>query len=366
MDTLSKTATIVLTSMIMTACGGSGSNDGSTDDITSGDQDGSLKTSTEVAQEIAMVNGMIEQGAMVYPDELTTIAAASNGLDSNVEKTQSAVEKINHEITLPCPSGGNQTYAVGENEYDFQYFPAASDFDISYGAITADECVSVLQDLDSVSGYDLGVVTTTITVDGTLAAGYDSSYDSFDAAGFGFITFGDTNGTSYHQEVTEVSNTDDSTVYEGTIDWLMQLEVEQTDRVSTTLFWSELFTSHKFYNSAGAYTDFDLNIIYGSQTEPMQYQRDSNTGTVSLQGSYSYSVGDCTIERTVDTSLPLLLDAEDEFTNGSLVVSSSVDSVVIEFNGDGSASVELTDGSTIVVTAEEIRAAKRNPPRCNQ
>lgn len=369
---------LLMLSAVLTGCGGGGSSsdDSSDDPGGNGGSDDStteFKTSTDVAQEIAVFSSIMGQ-ADVIDTEDSPVPSQSNGdqswLANNLAKAGNPVddisqslEKIDQQFSVPCPDGGNQSLSYGSNEYAFEYMSPASSYDISYGKIIANDCTVSLPAGDSVSGVDLGSVITTLTYDGTAQAGAEEVASDTDVPDYRFLVYG-TDGIPYHQEISEVYAADSTLIFTSLVDWLMRLEIESVNGVATARFYSDLYSSVEFFDGQFEDRNYAMSIIVGSEDLPMEYSKNRNTGTTSLAGSYEWTIGNCTKQRTISTEKPIIYANDYDFTDGSVHVSTAVDSIVIDFNADGSATVELTDGSVITVTAAEIAQAKEIPTVC--
>ena len=353
---------LTATTLVLSACGGG--SGGSNTNQTSNNSGPGLKTGPEIAQEIAVVSGFLMQVNSLGSDGILPISAKSLPALAINNKIQS---KIDIETSVPCGDGGQVSIANGSDEYDFQYFTLTNDTSVSYSKLVNQDCIFVYYGEQSLSDPDAGAVDLTMVFDGTLEIG-----GNFSTSGpnYQFITMGEENGGYYYQEISEVSASDGSAVTDTTASTRMRLETETDGGVNTTRLWLDTSSSVQFYRSELAHLSGQRDVIAGSEQYPMEIINNTNTGTTAITGDYQYQGDDCSVSRGIETTEPLLLGSsaldayQSTFIDGQLVISDSTDSVTVQFNSDGSASVAFTDGSSITLSLLDLSDALNNPPQC--
>ncbi len=358
---------IASTTLALAACGGGGGSNGSSSNALSNNNLGNngpgLKTGPEIAQEVAVVSGLLAQTDALGSAGNLPLGSAGKPVLTAFNKAR---QKIDIQATLDCDESGQATVIHGSDEYQFSYFTPPSSTSVSYYEMDNQNCVFVYYDEPSLSDPNASSVDVTIVSDGSLAIGNSNSL----GPNYGFTTMGEESGAEYYQEVSEVSAIDGSAVSDSTVYSRMRLETESDDGINTARLWLEMASSTEFYRSELAHLSGQRDITAGTPQFPMEIVHNENTGNMTIDGDYEYQGEDCSVARAIETTQPLLVSnftinaASGAFIDGEVVISDSADSVVVQFNGDGSATVELTNGDVIEISAEALGEALSNPPVC--
>ncbi len=337
----------------LAACGGGSGGDGG-----DGPAEFSLETKTGALRELS-VSGRVLGGV---PDALADEAGlAAKGLEAGEWGKVPLRQIVVNRPKAACPEGGSYTLDSGSKARDFSYF-ARDDVNVGFERRIDDDC-----EFEAAAGDLPEGLVGTKRFDGPFESGESATLG--DGSRLGYVVDGVTNNgvrTLYIQRrFGRRSSNPSVTVYQdarGSFGAVEQLEAS-SGAVDVRAIYAYSLDSRS--TITGGTVDYSQFVELGKADTGSYFQGVRDGNDRKFNGTYTYATSKCdggTVLASTEETIRLAATGGRLYpVDGRLRLGSGTKFAVLEFNGDGGATLNL-NGTTSTLTPTEVRNAIDNSP----